>query len=117
MSREIILGAVVVFCVACVSLFFGLFVMLEVRDRLENTADEKKNKADCEDFIFRPLTVLPEKTTCPCEVCLSRQLTALPGKTTDEGATEKKEYEDVRIELSEDKQEQDEPSPESEVAE
>ena len=32
-------------------------------------------------------------------------------------ATEKKEYEDVRIELSEDKQEQDEPSPESEVAE
>ena len=98
MSREIILGAVVVFCVACESLFFGLFVMLKVRDRLENTADEKKNKADCEDFI-------------------SRQLTALPGKTTDEGATEKKEYEDVRIELSEDKQEQDEPSPESEVAE
>ncbi len=30
---------------------------------------------------------------------------------------EKKEYEDVRIELSEDEQEQDEPAPESEVAE
>lgn len=38
-------------------------------------------------------------------------------KLEENGATEKKEYEDVRIELSEDKQEQDEPLPESEVAE
>ena len=72
------------------------------KEKLEKHADEFSTEAPC---LFSNFPLREDSAK-------ERE-----NKLEENDATEKKEYENVRIELSEDKQEQDEPSPESEVAE
>ena len=72
------------------------------KEKLEKHADELSTEAPC---LFSNFPLREDSAK-------ERE-----NKLEENDATEKKEYENVRIELSEDEQEQDKPSPESEVAE
>lgn len=86
-----------------------LWVIAAIKEKKEKARNEQ---LDCRSCIYFQRRIAIDKAFD----ALRREDSAKEreNKLEENDATEKKEYENVRIELSEDKQEQDEPLPESE---
>ena len=88
-----------------------LWVIAAIKEKKEKARNEQLDCGSCIYFLRR-MAISKEFDALREDSAKERE-----NKLEENDATEKKEYEDVRIELSEDEQEQDKPAPESEVAE